>query len=192
MKLRKVFILLAMVLCTVLLAGCSQEQTQNNQRKDTVSSSSQAVDSGSSGQAAAAKTMTIKVYYPDTNAMGLVAIEKTVKATDSEKYKAAVETLLAGTEDPRVTEVFPKKTKLKNISVSGDTVKVDFDSTLTKNFAGGSTGEEMLVGSLVNTLTEFPEIKNVQLLVEGKTIESLAGHMDLSKPVQRMDELITK
>ncbi|MBQ5389910.1 MAG: GerMN domain-containing protein, partial [Anaerovibrio sp.] len=59
-------------------------------------------------------------------------------------------------------------------------------------FVGGSTGEEMLVGSLVNTLTEFPEIKKVQILVEGKEIDSLSGHLDLSRPVERMPELIKK
>ncbi|MBO5652568.1 MAG: GerMN domain-containing protein, partial [Selenomonas sp.] len=49
---------------------------------------------------------------------------------------------------------------------------------------------EMLVGSIVNTLTEFSEIKRVQLLVEGKKIESISGHLDLTKPVERMENLI--
>ena len=45
---------------------------------------------------------------------------------------------------------------------------------------------------MVNTLTEFPEIKKVQILVEGKEIDSLSGHLDLSRPVERMSELIKK
>ena len=46
------------------------------------------------------------------------------------------------------------------------------------------------MGSIVNTLTEFEEIKKVQLLVEGKKIESISGHLDLTKPVERMDSII--
>ena len=61
---------------------------------------------------------------------------------------------------------------------------------LQKNFVGGSTGEEMLVGSVVNTLTEFPEIQKVQILVDGQEVETLSGHMDLSQPLPRMTELL--
>ena len=60
----------------------------------------------------------------------------------------------------------------------------------SKNFVGGSTGEEFLVGSVVDTLTNFPEIKRVKILVQGREIETLSGHMDLSTPLERMNSLI--
>lgn len=47
----------------------------------------------------------------------------------------------------------------------------------------------MLVGSIVDTLTEFPEVKRVQILIDGKAIESLSGHMDLTQPLARMKQL---
>ena len=48
----------------------------------------------------------------------------------------------------------------------------------------------MLVGSIVNTLTEFPEVKKVQILIDGTHVETLSGHMDLSEPLVRMTELL--
>ena len=61
---------------------------------------------------------------------------------------------------------------------------------LEQNFSGGSTGEEMLIGSIVNTLTDFPEVQKVQILIEGASVETLSGHMDLSEPLTRMTELL--
>ena len=48
----------------------------------------------------------------------------------------------------------------------------------------------MLIGSIVNTLTDFPEVEKVQILIEGASVETLSGHMDLSEPLTRMTELL--
>lgn len=46
----------------------------------------------------------------------------------------------------------------------------------------------MLASSLVNTLTECPEIEKVQVLVEGKEIGSLSGHLDFSEPMEEFKD----
>lgn len=191
-NMRNIFIIVLTVLCTIALAGCDEQNKKDagSGAPPVVSSSGSSGSSSSVGQEAA--TMDIRVYYPDVNATGLVAVTKTVRVKGTDKYRAAVEALLAGTDNKELAAVFPKKTKLLKIAVSGGTARVDFDKTLRTDFVGGSTGEEMLVGSLVNTLTEFPEIKEVQILLEGKEIDSLSGHLDLSGPVKRMYELIKK
>ena len=192
MRLRNILAIVLTVLCVAMLAGCDEQGKAGSGSSQAVTSESSSSSAASSAASQKAAVMDISVYYPDVNATGLVAVTKTVKAQEAEKYKAAVEALLAGTDDKKLTAVFPKKAKLRKVSVSGGVAKVDFDKNLISGFVGGSTGEEMLVGSLVNTLTEFPEIKKVQILVEGKEIDSLSGHLDLSRPVERMSELIKK
>ena len=192
MRLRNILAIVLTVLCVAMLAGCDEQGKAGSGSSQAVTSESSSSSAGSGAAGQKAATMDISVYYPDVNATGLVAVTKTVKAQEADKYQAAVEALLAGTDDKKLTAVFPKKAKLRKVSVSGGVAKVDFDKNLISGFVGGSTGEEMLVGSLVNTLTEFPEIKKVQILVEGKEIDSLSGHLDLSKPVERMSELIKK
>ena len=192
MRLRNILAIVLTVLCVAMLAGCDEQGKAGSGSSQAVTSESSSSSAASSAASQKAAVMDISVYYPDVNATGLVAVTKTVKAQEADKYLAAVEALLAGTDDKKLTAVFPKKAKLRKVSVSGGVAKVDFDKNLTTGFVGGSTGEEMLVGSLVNTLTEFPEIKKVQILVEGKEIDSLSGHLDLSRPVERMTELIKK
>lgn len=194
MKLKSILVLALSMLCAVMLAGCDEQQQGAADTKDAAIASSSSSSSSGSGSAASeaapqAKLVNIKVYYPDENATGLVAVEKSVKDSDN-KYQAAVEALMAGTDKKGLANVFPKKAKLLQVTVSGKVAKVDFSKELQKNFVGGSTGEEMLVGSVVNTLTEFPEIQKVQILVDGKEIETLSGHMDLSQPLPRMNELL--
>ena len=86
-----------------------------------------------------------------------------------------------------LTVIFPKNAKINSVTFKDGTAFVDFDKNITKSFAGGSTGEELLVGSVVRTLTEFKEVKQVRFLVDGKEIETLSGHMDLSAPVKKSD-----
>jgi germination protein M len=49
---------------------------------------------------------------------------------------------------------------------------------------GGSEAELMTVYSVVNSLTaSFPAVKRVQILVEDKPAQTLAGHIDLTRPL---------
>ncbi len=191
MKLKSILVLALTLLCAMVLTGCDEQKQGEAGSKTVVSSSSGSSSSSSSSSQSGSKAqlVNIKVYYPDENATGLVAVEKSIKDTDN-KYQAAVETLMAGTDKKGLANVFPKKAKLLQVTVSGKVAKVDFSRELQKNFVGGSTGEEMLVGSVVNTLTEFPEIQKVQILVDGQEVETLSGHMDLSQPLPRMTELL--
>lgn len=191
MKLKSILVLALTLLCAMVLAGCDEQKQGEAGSKTVVSSSSSSSSSFSSSSQSGSKDqlVNIKVYYPDENATGLVAVEKSIKDTDN-KYQAAVEALMAGTEKKGLANLFPKKAKLLQVTVSGKVAKVNFSRELQKNFVGGSTGEEMLVGSVVNTLTEFPEIQKVQILVDGQEVETLSGHMDLSQPLPRMTELL--
>lgn len=143
------------------------------------------------GQAQSRKQLTLKVYYPDEAATHLVAVDRAVDVPDGkDKYTAAVETIIQEPTESNLVAIFPKATQIRSVSVNGDLVTVDFDGSIQRTFSGGSTGEELLVGSLVDTLTDFPEINRVQILVDGNNVESLAGHMDISKPFERMNNLL--
>ena len=136
------------------------------------------------------QSMSVKVYYPDDSGLKLVEVEREILVDDStDKYTAAVETLMLEPEEENLTRIFPKNAVIRSVKVKDGLATVDLDSSLSKGFVGGSTGEEFLIGSIVDTLTNFPEVKRVKFLVDGKDVETLSGHMDLSAPLERMTSL---
>jgi spore germination protein GerM len=81
---------------------------------------------------------------------------------------------------------------LKNLTVRDHIAYVDFNDKIIKNNVGGSATEILIVAAVVNTLTEFPDIHKVQILVEGKTVETLSGHMSVGQPLSRSEGIIKK
>lgn len=125
--------------------------------------------------------MNVKVYYPDDSGMRLVEVEREILVDDAtDKYTAAVEALMDDPIEDNLTRIFPKNARIRSVIVRDGLATVDFDGSILKGFVGGSTGEEFLIGSIVDTLTNFPEVTSVRFLVDGQEIETLSGHMDLS------------
>ena len=61
---------------------------------------------------------------------------------------------------------------------------LNFSQELQANHSGGSAGELATVYSIVNTMSEnLRGVKKVQILLENAEIETLTGHLDLTRPI---------
>jgi len=71
----------------------------------------------------------------------------------------------------------------------GGRLVVDLSGPVT---AGSGTSTEALrVYGLVDTLAaNFPEVRSVRILVEGRQVETLLGHLDLSQPLPPQREFL--
>jgi len=98
--------------------------------------------------------------------------------------KAALRELV---KDPDLP--IPKETKIIDVKVENFVAYPNFSREITK-LSVGSKGEALLVAAIANTLIKFPGVERVQILVEGKKVESLAGHVDISRPLGRNDEVL--
>jgi hypothetical protein len=78
---------------------------------------------------------------------------------------------------------FPSGTRVLRVRVIDHVAEVDFSRELIDNFPGGSTTEALIVESLCKTLAQFSDIEKVRVLVEGKPIQTIGEHIDLSEPV---------
>jgi spore germination protein GerM len=191
LKQTKTFLLVVLLLFPLLVAGCA-DNAQNPQG----SSSTQGMEQPNSLQqsnnlANSPGTMKITIYHATKDAQYLVPETQVISVNDH-PAKEAIERLIAGTKQPDLVSVIPNGTKLRSISIKNHIAYVDFNDKLVKNNSGGSAGEILLVGAIVNTLTEFPEIQKVQLLVEGKKIDTITGHLDTSEPLSRSEKIIKK
>ena len=56
---------------------------------------------------------------------------------------------------------------------------------------GGTDDELLSIYAVVDALTtNLPSVKSVQLLVDGKEVETLAGHVDLGRPLEKNLEIV--
>ncbi len=81
----------------------------------------------------------------------------------------------------------PADTKLRTLFIT-DTGEayVDFSPELSSKHPGGSLSELLTVYAIVDTLTvNLPAIVRVQILVDGKEVDTLAGHVDLRRPLPK-------
>ena len=68
---------------------------------------------------------------------------------------------------------------------------VDLEPSIRTNHPGGSFQEIMTVYTIVNALlTNLPTLQEVQILIGGQEVDTLAGHVDLRRPLRRNESLI--
>lgn len=103
-----------------------------------------------------------------------------------ERGKEIIEELIAGTKSEDDTKnVLPKGTKVLNYDFDEEKGLVTIDFSEHLHAVQGSQGEALAVYGIVNTLTDLPGVENVQILIEGKKVESLAGHVFTEEPLKR-------
>ncbi|MGB9818877.1 MAG: GerMN domain-containing protein [Thermovenabulum sp.] len=134
---------------------------------------------------------TITLYFSDDGANYLVPEYREV-VKDKPLEQIIVEELIKGPQQPGHYKTIPPETKLLSIKVENGTAVVNFSKELKTKHWGGSTGEAFTIFSIVNSLTELPEIKKVEFLIEGKKEETLAGHMIFNEPFTRNENMIKK
>lgn len=183
----------ALAVTTLLItAGCSEQTvTDPSSGKQVEQSADTKIEKDvKSSQDAEKSEVGLNIYFPDANGEKLIAVKRQINPAREDKYAAAVQALIDGpTSDKEGIYIMPKGTKLLDIKVDNGVATVNFNKAFKTNFSGGSTGELMLIGSIVNTLTDFEDIKSVKFTVEGQELDSLAGHLDLSIPQSRMKNL---
>lgn len=84
----------------------------------------------------------------------------------------------------RGESLLPVDTILLESQQEGSTLVVSFSGDLAKGQYLGSNQEVALVYSIVNTMAQLPDIESVRILIEGRTVESLADHVDLTAPLK--------
>ena len=95
-------------------------------------------------------------------------------------------------QSTKFEDVIPHGTRVLSFSITPEgTALANFSKEIVKN-GQGSYNEVMMTGAIVNTLTEFPEVKQVQILVEGKKVITLGGHLDVEDPLKRNESLLQK
>lgn len=130
---------------------------------------------------------TVTLYFGDPDSVGLVAERRDVLARPDQagNLAGALEDLAAGPTTALVP-LFPAGTRVRHVFLDGSsgTVYIEFSRELLGGPAGGLSRELMLVRSIARTLSaNFPGLSRFQILVEGRAVPALGGHLDTGRPL---------
>jgi len=128
------------------------------------------------------------LFYVTDDGTQLTSVERDVTYGEGsmEQAKAIINAQIAPATEPLVSPV-PAGTTLRALFVTpkGEAY-VDLSRELAEAHPGGSLNELLTVHALVDALTvNLPAISAVQVLIDGKEVETLAGHVDLRRPLAK-------
>ena len=134
------------------------------------------------------------LFYLSDIGTDLVAVVREVPygATPSEQARLIVQAQLQTPEGQ--ASAIPPGTTLRGLFLGskGDAY-VDLSPEAQSGARGGTLDEALAVFAIVNALTtNLPDVTAVQILVDGKEVDTLAGHVDLREPLGRSSAWVRK
>lgn len=128
--------------------------------------------------------VTIYLIKAEPTEFHLVPVQRKIGATASPA--AALQALINGPiAHEELHSALPHTARLLSLKIEDGLATADFSAELVSDFNGGALLESYLVTAIVNTLTDFKHIHTVQILVEGRVVESIGGHILVDKPLKR-------
>ena len=135
-----------------------------------------------------AHKLSLALYYGDASAEKLKR-ESVAVRTNGEKppVRIIAERLIEGPAFEEESALLPEDARVINAGIVGDTAYINFN----KGFADTniSVAPELCVYSVVNSVIENTEAKQVQIQIEGKSPASYGGQIDLRQPLKAKKSL---
>lgn len=124
----------------------------------------------------------VTLFFADKDLMDTFGVETEIKA-DSEQDlpKAALEAWMKGSNKEELTNLVPPEVVVEYVKSENGVAQVSFSKEIL-NANLGSSGEIMMVEQITLVMKQFG-YDSTQILVEGKAVESLLGHVTTDKPI---------
>ena len=129
-----------------------------------------------------------RLFYVGEDGTRLTSVERDVAYGDSaeEQAREIIAAQIAPAVEPLVSAI-PPGTTLRAVFITrtGDAY-VDVSREARAAHPGGTVDELLTVYTIVNALTvNLPAVNAVQVLVDGKEVDTLSGHIDLRRPLAK-------
>ena len=144
--------------------------------------------------ASAGRKIKAQLFYVSDDGMRLVAVEREVPYAElaADQAREILNAQVAPAAAPLVSAI-PTGTVLRALFLTENgQAYVDLSRDVAASHPGGSLNEMLTIYTIVDALTfNMPAVTSVQLLVDGKEVDTLAGHVDLRRPLSKSVQLAT-
>ena len=129
-----------------------------------------------------------RLFYVSQDGVGLTSVERDVAYGEGadDQAREIIAAQIAPVAEPFVSAIPPGTTIRALFMTEGGDAYVDLSREVATSHTGGTLDEILTIYTIVNALTaNLPAITTVQLLVEGKEMDTLSGHVDLRRPLAK-------
>jgi spore germination protein GerM len=129
-----------------------------------------------------------RLFYVSDDGTRLTSLEREVPYAEAavDQAREIVAAQIGPVAEPLVSAI-PPGTTLRALFLTerGDAF-VDLSKDVVDAHPGGSINELLTIYTIVNALTaNMPAIHSVQVLVNGKEVDTIAGHVDVRRPLAK-------
>jgi spore germination protein GerM len=176
-----------LILAVLCMAGCSCSEDGGTTTEDASAAEDSAVPEEGDYTQTPLPRSTVEIYFPSAENDGLVGEFREIfdTAGPSDRVKQIVADLITGPEGRDALRALPPATRLRQAYVLENGVAyLDFSAGLKEGIGGGSMEEILAVYAIVNSIAaNVPEVRKVGILVNGRVLTTLNGHLDLRRPL---------
>ena len=134
----------------------------------------------------------VTLYFADKEGKQLVPVSRALPLERARNKFAAIQELIRGLQESEDASAYPvmlsgiDQTDYVSGYLSGHTAVENFSQRFYEKCKGMEESAELLLAySIVNTLTEYPQVTRVLFLRQGENVETLGGRIFLSVPLYR-------
>jgi len=152
---------------------------EEEEEEETTEEEVQKEDNNGDVKEEEAEEITINVYYSDQMAEYLVPESRVIPLEN--KYVEALYELMKKPIDESLVPLIPDTTKINSVKVEDGNALVDLSQEFLDDRFVSDTVDILLLYSIVNTLTQFPEINSINLYIDGEKLDIL-GQLSIDEP----------
>ena len=165
--------ILIIMLCCLLLAGCAPANQDQPTQATQPNQPSQPTQSSQHIEPVIIPPVSFFLYTPNENVDGFEKREVTLGTLDAQ---AILELLIA-------EDVLNESVALNSVELQNDQLLLDFNSAYFDQLVTyGTSGELMMMGSVVNTYLDAYDAQSVVITADGEIMES--GHVVYDFPLE--------
>lgn len=168
MKNKKIIMYVGIIIIVLILLGIGYLIINNikNKNKDIISEYTPQEEITE----AQLRQTVITLYFLDSNNYELAPEARQIDAKEliDNPYAVLINLLIEGPKNEKLLKLIPENTILNNVKIENDILYIDFSEEFIKEQNLGREQEELILKSIVNTVTELTEINKVSFLINGE------------------------
>lgn len=168
MKNKKLIMYASIILIVVILIGVGYFIYNNIKNKDKENILEYTPEQEITEEQLRQTVVTLYFLDPDNYELVPEARQIDSKALINNPYEILINLLIEGPKNEKLMKLIPEDTKLNSAQIKGNVLYIDFSEEFISEQNLGQQQEELILKSIVNTVTELTEINKVTILIDGE------------------------